>query len=318
MRETGWGNVFRVAQAFAELMRRRSLHWGGRRAWRWPVGRWIEVGDRAWVRRHTELDLSLGLVAGERACLVVDTGPDEVWGAEFAAAVRELTGLPWSVVLTHAHFDHSFGTAAFGECPVWAHPACVTDIAENGEAQRAVWAEHYREEGDPEAAARIEAARLVPPGRLVKGTAEIDLGGRLVRLSHPGPGHTDHDLVVHVPDIALVFAGDLVEQGAPPSFCDAFPQAWPSALDQVLGLGARTVVPGHGEPVDAAFVARQRAELAEVAELCRAVGAGEFPVPEALARSPYPESFTTDALGRTAVLPQFQHLYEDAQQGYEP
>ncbi|MEV7965648.1 MBL fold metallo-hydrolase [Sphaerisporangium sp. NPDC088356] len=302
------------------------------------MDRWVEVGDRAWVRRHTELDLSLGLVAGDRACLVVDTGPDEVGGAEFAAAVRELTALPWSVVLTHAHFDHSFGTAAFGECPVWAHPACATDLAQTGEAQRAIWARHYRDQGAPESAARIEAARLVLPGRLVEGTtqigfdgrlaegtttrgpvegiaeddlggrlvegvAEIDLGGRLVRLSHPGPGHTDHDLVVHVPDSALVFAGDLVEQGAPPSFGDAFPLAWPSALDRVLGLGARTVVPGHGDPVDAAFVARQRAELAEVAELCRAVEAGELTVPEALARSPYPESFTTDALARTAALP---------------
>ncbi|MEU8268764.1 MBL fold metallo-hydrolase, partial [Sphaerisporangium sp. NPDC049002] len=268
------------------------------------MGRWVEVGDRAWVRRHTELDLSLGLVAGERACLVIDTGPDEVRGAEFAAAVRELTGLPWSVVLTHAHFDHSFGTAAFGRCPVWAHPVCAIDLAETGEAQRTTWAGHYRDQGAPEAAAHIESARIVPPDRLVGGaeaveavrcadgagvidgvgdvraTAEIDLGGRLVRLSHPGPGHTDHDLVVHVPDSALVFAGDLVEQGAPPSFGDAFPAAWPYALDRVLALGARTVVPGHGEPVDAAFVARQRDELAEVAELCRAVGAAELSVPE--------------------------------------
>ncbi|WP_405145720.1 MBL fold metallo-hydrolase [Sphaerisporangium sp. NBC_01403] len=267
------------------------------------MGRWIEVGDRVWVRRHAELDLSLGLVAGDRACLVVDTGPDEVLGAEFAAAVRELTDLPWSVALTHAHFDHAFGTAAFGGCPVWAHPACATDLAETGETQRAVWAEHYREQGAPEAAARLEAARLVPPDRLVECVTEIDLGGRLVRLAHPGRGHTGHDLVVHVPDSALVFAGDLVEQGAPPSFGDAFPLAWPSALDRVLGLGPRTVVPGHGEPVDAAFVARQRDELAEVAELCRAVGAGEILVPEALARSPYPETFTTDALARTAAIP---------------
>ncbi|MFC4589414.1 MBL fold metallo-hydrolase [Sphaerisporangium corydalis] len=262
------------------------------------MGRWVEVGDRAWVRRHAELDLSLGLVAGDRACLVVDTGADETQGAAFAKAVRELTGLPWSVVVTHAHFDHAFGTAAFGHRPVFGHPGCRAALAGTGEAQRATWAEHYRREGRPEAAERIAAARIVPPGRTVTGTAELDLGGRLVRLVHPGPGHTDHDLVVHVPDSGLVFAGDLVEEGAPPSFGDAFPQAWPSALDLVLALGARTVVPGHGEPVDAAFVTRQRAELAEVAALCRAVATGALPPAEALARSPYPEDFTTEALAR--------------------
>jgi glyoxylase-like metal-dependent hydrolase (beta-lactamase superfamily II) len=262
------------------------------------LDRWIEVGDRIWARRHAELDLTLGLVVGDRACLVIDTGADEAQGAALAAAVRELTGLPWSVVLTHAHFDHSFGTAAFGECPVWAHPACAADLAVTGEAQRSAWVEHYREQGSREAAERIAAARIVPPDRLVEGGAVVDLGGRLVRLAHPGPGHTGHDLVVHVPDSHLVFAGDLVEQGAPPSFGDAFPQAWPSAVDRVLALGARTLVPGHGEPVDAAFVARQRAELAEVAQLCREVGAGRLGLPEALARSPYPESFTSEALAR--------------------
>jgi len=40
------------------------------------------------VRRHEELDLSLRLVVGDDACLVVDTGGDETTGAEWAAAVR--------------------------------------------------------------------------------------------------------------------------------------------------------------------------------------------------------------------------------------
>lgn len=262
------------------------------------MGRWVEVGDRVWVRRHDELDLSLGLVAGDDACLVIDTGADEAQGAEFAGAVRELTGLPWSVVLTHAHFDHAFGTAAFGDCPVWAHPGCLAALAGTAEEQRATWAGHYRKEGRPVLAERLEAARLVLPDRLVAGTAEIDLGGRVVRLVHPGAGHTGHDLVAHVPDSGLVFAGDLVEEGAPPAFEDAFPQAWPSALDRVLGLRPRVLVPGHGDPVDEAFVIRQRAELAEVAELCRAAAAGELTHGEALARSPYPAEFTAGALVR--------------------
>ncbi|GGK99982.1 MBL fold metallo-hydrolase [Sphaerisporangium melleum] len=265
------------------------------------MARWIEVGDRAYARRHAELDLTLGLVVGERACLVIDTGADEAQGAAHAAAIRELTDLPWSVVLTHAHFDHCFGTAAFGECPVWGHPGCRADLAATAETQRSEWAAYHRERGDEEAAARLTAARVVLPGRAAEAATEIDLGGRVARLVHPGPGHTGHDLAVHVPDSALLFAGDLVEQGAPPSFGDAFPLAWPAALDRLLALGPRTVVPGHGEPVDAAFTAAQRAELAEVAELCRAVAAGTLTREQALARSPYPESFSGEALDRAAA-----------------
>ncbi|MGH3588805.1 MAG: MBL fold metallo-hydrolase, partial [Pseudonocardia sp.] len=118
--------------------------------------------------------------------------------------------------------------------------------------------------------------------------AVLDLGGRRAELRHLGRGHTDHDLVVAVPDAGVVFAGDLVEQGAPPSLDEAAVAEWPATLGALLDLRPRTVVPGHGEPVDTAFVAEQRAELAEVAALYAAVERGELTPSDAGARSPYP------------------------------
>ena len=108
-------------------------------------------------------------------------------------------------------------------------------------------------------------------------------------LRHLGRGHTDHDVVVHVPDAAVVFAGDLVEQGAPPDLGDAVLAEWPATLDALLALRPAVVVPGHGDPVDAAFVAAQRAELAEVAALHAAVAAGRIDAATAARRSPYPD-----------------------------
>jgi glyoxylase-like metal-dependent hydrolase (beta-lactamase superfamily II) len=262
------------------------------------MGTWIEAADGVLVRRNQELDLSVGLVLGDESCLVVDTGGDAGQGAELAAAVREVTPLPWQVVLTHSHFDHSFGTEAFAPCAVWAHRRCHADLVATGEQQREQWAQHYRERGEPEVADRIAAVRLVLPDRLVDDDMELDLGGRRVDLRHFGPGHTDHDLVVHVPDAGAVFAGDLVEEGAPPQFDDAFPQSWPTALDGILALDAPIVLPGHGSPVDRAFVRDQRTELALVAELCREVAAGTLDAEHAVARSPYPEEFTLAALAR--------------------
>lgn len=262
------------------------------------MGRWTEVADGVLVRRYQELDLSLGLVVGADSCLVVDTGGDAGQGAELARAVREVTSLPWQVALTHSHFDHSFGTEAFAPCAVWAHRRCRADLAATAGAQRELWARHYRERDEADVADRIAAVRPVLPDRLVDDRAELDLGGRLVELLHLGPAHTDHDLVVHVPDAGVVFAGDLVEHGAPPQFGDAFPQAWPGALDGVLALGAPIVLPGHGDPVDRAFVRGQRVELETVAELCRQVAGGAITVREAVGRSPYPEEVTLAALAR--------------------
>jgi glyoxylase-like metal-dependent hydrolase (beta-lactamase superfamily II) len=109
-----------------------------------------------------------------------------------------------------------------------------------------------------------------------------------VTLLHPGRGHTDHDVAVHVPDTAAVFAGDLVEQGAPPDLGDAVVPDWPATLDVLLALRPRVVVPGHGDPVDTAFVETQRAALTEVAALHAAVAGGELDVVTAERRSPLP------------------------------
>ncbi|WP_219415965.1 MBL fold metallo-hydrolase [Pseudonocardia nigra] len=250
-------------------------------------GRWVEVGDGVFARRYAELDLTVGLVVGAERALVVDTRGDERQGAELAAAVQAVTALPRTVALTHAHFDHCFGTAAFAGSPVHALPRCREVLTTTAARQRTVWAQHYRDRGDHVTADAL--AGTDPPLPDATAPTALDLGGRITELRHLGRGHTDHDLVVHVPDAGVVFAGDLVEQGAPPDLGDADIPAWPATLDALLGLRPRLVVPGHGEPVDAAFVAGQRDELAEVAALYDAVRRGELDAAEAARRSPYPE-----------------------------
>jgi glyoxylase-like metal-dependent hydrolase (beta-lactamase superfamily II) len=226
-------------------------------------GRWIEVADGVYARRYVELDQTLGLVVGNTHCLVIDTGTDEVHGASMAAAVRFVTSLPWSVVITHAHFDHFFGTKAFLPAPVIAHERCRATILAEGDMQRRAWSARYRSEGKTEQADRLASAKLVAPNEVINSSVLLDLGGRVVTLIHPGPAHTDHDVFVHVPDVDVVFAGDLVEQGAPPSVGpDSHVSDWPTALDAILALNPAIVVPGHGDPVDAGFVRRQRDELA--------------------------------------------------------
>lgn len=226
------------------------------------TARWITVADGVFARRHDELDQTIGLVVGEARCLVVDSGTDEVHGAELGAAVRELTPLPWTLVITHAHFDHYFGTAPFLPAPVWAHERCVAALRSAAESDRRVWIGRYEAQGKPELARRLAAARLVLPTETLTDRVVLDLGGRSVTLLHAGLGHTDHDVVVHVPDVGVVFAGDLVEQGAPPSIGpDTVLEQWPSTLDNLLALDPAVVVPGHGVPVDPAFVRAQRDEL---------------------------------------------------------
>jgi glyoxylase-like metal-dependent hydrolase (beta-lactamase superfamily II) len=260
---------------------------------------WIEVAAGVFARRYPELDQTLGLIVGGERCLVVDSGTDEVHGAQWLAAIRQVTALPCTVLVTHAHWDHFLGTAAFTPCPVWAHQRCRDEIATNAEEHRAEALRNVRDQPDGATtrADRIRQARVVVPAEVLTAPVELDLGGRTVLLWHPGRGHTAGDVVAEVPDARVIFAGDLVEQGAPPAIgADAYPLDWPSTVYAVLARSPEVVVPGHGEPVDPAFVASQRDELAVVASLVRAVRAGELTVDQALARSPYPAEHTRPAL----------------------
>ncbi|GAB6899949.1 MBL fold metallo-hydrolase [Kineosporia succinea] len=238
-----------------------------------PWGRWREVGDRVFVRRNKTLDMNAGLVLGEDRCLVIDTRGNEREGRELYRAVRSVTGLPHVVALTHSHFDHCFGTQVFADaqpgCEIWSHERCHADLSANGRCQRAEIAGWLRESGQEVLADEVDAVRITPPNRTMSCDATLDLGGRHVVLHHPGRGHTDHDMVVEVPDAHVAFVGDLVEQGAPPSFDHAYPLDWAATLNRLLDRLSGVVVPGHGDVVDAGFVARQATEIAQVADVAR-------------------------------------------------
>jgi glyoxylase-like metal-dependent hydrolase (beta-lactamase superfamily II) len=167
-------------------------------------------------------------------------------------------------VNTHAHYDHCFGNAAFRPADIWAHRDCLAELADTAEHQRADVVHDLLAAGDP-SAELVATAPVDLPDHLVDDAAALDIGGRAVSLRHLGRGHTGADLVVSVDDV--LFAGDLVEEGAPPAMGDAYPLEWPATLTALLSLVVGPVVPGHGAVVDEDFVTAQRDELAELARL---------------------------------------------------
>lgn len=241
---------------------------------------WRELGDGVFVRRYAELDLSVGLVVGEERCLVVDTRGDAAQGAELADAVRNVTSLPWTVVLTHDHFDHAYGVQAFLPCDVWAHPACWSEL--------------------------VRVQRVARPGLSVTDRTELDLGGRTVALVHPGVAHTHGDVAVTVPDAGVLFAGDLVEHVPGGTFSDesfgpdTVLSAWPAALERLAALGATTVVPGHGEPTGPDLLTRCRTDLEALLDARGRVRDGELTETEAAARTPLPAEVALAALTKPA------------------
>jgi glyoxylase-like metal-dependent hydrolase (beta-lactamase superfamily II) len=247
-----------------------------------PFGRrssWREVGRDVFVHRYRTFDENVGLVLGDGSAMLVDTRSSHPQAAEILRDVREVTDLrPTVVVNTHCHFDHCYGNAVMLPCELWGHEACAAELRTNGESRRADLLRTL----PAGLAAEVETAEIVPPDHLVRDHRTIRVGGRPIDLRHLGRGHTDGDLVVLVPDAHVLFAGDLVEEGAPPSFGDAWPLDWPTTLRHLAPFATGAVVPGHGSVVDRAYVERQGADLAAVAATIRAAHAQGIPEADAV------------------------------------
>ncbi|KQX52986.1 MULTISPECIES: MBL fold metallo-hydrolase [unclassified Streptomyces] len=232
----------------------------------WEAYGWERLADGVGRRRLPGWDATVGLVLGERAVLLYDTGSSLAEGAELRTQIAGLTGgrRVTHIALSHPHFDHVLGTAAFAGAEVFG--AVGSDELMGRVRDREALGEDAVRQGVDAAAAAEAVDALVAPRHTVSGEWTLDLGGRQVLLANLSPGHTGHDLVLLVPgEREVVFCGDLVEEsGEPQAGPDAVPSRWPDALDRLLRLGGEDAVyvPGHGAVVDATFVRTQRGELA--------------------------------------------------------
>jgi glyoxylase-like metal-dependent hydrolase (beta-lactamase superfamily II) len=246
---------------------------------------WVEIGDRVFVRRYEFYDQNIGAVLGDDGLLVIDTRSTHAQAREVIADLRMLTSDPVTVVVdTHGHFDHAFGNHVFRPAPIWGHAGCPPFMALTAETRRARVARD-----EPGIAADLAEVVIDPPDQVFDETATLDVGGRAVDLRFLGRGHTDHDIVVSIPDADVVFAGDLVEGGAVPFFNDAYPLDWPATATALADLVTGRIVPGHGDHAGRSFALEQATAIGAIVVLARRIDAGDIDLEAALELTPFPE-----------------------------
>lgn len=229
---------------------------------------WEQLTDSVHRCRLTFCDVTVGLVRGATGALLVDTGTTLDEAAAIDADVRRLAGCPVThVVLTHKHFDHVLGSSVFGGAEIYCAPQVLGYLTSERD--------HIRQDAvsygaDPAAVDRAIAALRLPSRGIYDAT--VDLGNRLVTITHLGRGHTISDLVVVAPGAhdescaTVIFTGDLVEESGEPGIDDDSDlTAWPMTLDRLLAVGGPDAiyVPGHGAVVTAEFIGHQRAWLTQ-------------------------------------------------------
>jgi glyoxylase-like metal-dependent hydrolase (beta-lactamase superfamily II) len=165
--------------------------------------------------------------------------------------VRSITAAPIKYVVdTHMHPDH-----AGGNPPLQAMGATIV-ASEN--------------------ARRLMAERATPglPNITIRDTVRLWLDDMPIDLYHFGRGHTDGDVVVHLPTEGVVLMGDLfalwgnyesvVDYSAGGSLRD-----WPGTLDRALALDFDLVIPGHSGVTDRAMIVGYQDYLVRIQQMVR-------------------------------------------------
>ena len=147
------------------------------------------------------------------------------------------------VVVTHYHADHIYGlqTLAKAGAKIIGH-ASAREYLNSDTAQRRLEASRI------DLAPWIDAnTRLVPADQwLATQETRFRLGSMDFVVDHVGPAHTPEDVVVFVPQLGVLFAGDLFFQGRIPFVGQADSRLWIQALNRLMKYQPKIVIPGHG------------------------------------------------------------------------
>ena len=236
------------------------------------------------------------IIVNDVDVMVVDTSQSPALTREVLAALRTITRKPVRYVInTHWHDDHYIGNQvyrdAYPDVDIIAHartlrelpaeaaanrtemaralPGMVGRIAgalETGislagtpiteEERRAYhsdveWAERYVRE--------VPAAPIVLPTIGVSDRLTLHRGARIIDIRSLGAGHSQADLIVHLPIERILIAGDLVIRPVPLAGVKSSITGWAAALERIRALQPAIIVPGHGPVMrDDAYVLLMR------------------------------------------------------------
>lgn len=205
-----------------------------------PIGevRLRQIHPEVWVHVST-WQFDGGMVYPSNGLIVRDGDAllliDAAWGEEATVALLNAIdaeiGLPLRrAIVTHFHDDRVAGAGVL-----------------EGRGVTVQATPHTREL----AAAEGNAV----PADALAGLAEVGNAVSIGRVEvfYPGAGHTPDNLVVHIPEAALLYGGCAIHEASRTTAGnveDADLRSWPSAIRriQLRYPEAKVVVPGHGVP----------------------------------------------------------------------
>jgi glyoxylase-like metal-dependent hydrolase (beta-lactamase superfamily II) len=204
----------------------------------------------------------------QRFLVVIDTmGTPELATEIMQSLQRVRQGRHLLAINTHAHWDHCWGNSIFADvenrfaAPIIGHAKTRRHL--QSQEARDTLARKQAED------ARFNTVKLAPPTITFSETLCLD-GGDLTLELVPTPGHADDHVVVWIPKIRLLLAGDAAEFPFPSVSHAHDLSILRASLERLMALDPVMVIPCHGGTTEPDLPQRNLAYFDEVARRCHA------------------------------------------------
>lgn len=184
--------------------------------------------------------LSITLISGERDAVLVDPPLTRSQADDVAAWIEASGKRLTHIFATHGHGDHWFTAGLLAErfgAQVVATAGTIEQMHRNVAIRGGFWDKLL-----PGLIPEAPVTATTPPGN------RFELEGHELRIVEVGHSDTDETSVLHVPDLGLVVAGDVIYNGVHQYLVeskDGGRDAWRKAIDTVEALRPNLIVAGH-------------------------------------------------------------------------
>lgn len=232
------------------------------------AGAWAQMGQPVLNEATTRISdhvwaimgfPNIGIVIGNRATLIVDTGMGPRNGATIARAAARLAPGNSKLFLTTTHFhpEHASGEPGFPPGTILIRNSMQQqEMEKHGQEMIDMFSSRSAENKE-----LLAGVKLRSPDVIFDQEAIVDLGDVKVRLLWFGGAHTKGDELTFVEPDRTLISGDVVQNRTMPNiFGDGgTPASWLAVLDKVAALNAAHVLPDHSAPGDGSLVAAEQA-----------------------------------------------------------
>ena len=206
-----------------------------------------DIGPRS--LENEGLNANIGLVVTPAGAVLIDSGATSQSARQIHEAVKKVTLQPVKWVINTGGQDHRWlGNGYFKEqgAEIIAHANARADMQARG-------GDHL---AGLKSILKDNAEGTVPtlPTRFISGNdSRLELGGVVFQLEHRNGAHTPGDMMVWLPQMNVLFTGDVVYVNR---LLGVIPVSdtrnWLATFAVIEELDPKVIVPGHGDVTDLA------------------------------------------------------------------